>query len=324
MENRRKEFARLLVRHLERGTHPRGNPDLPVEKRGPWTDRQFAEAIIKGSMTGGGSIRRSVSYWRKGRSLPIQNIETIYRIFFGVPPNPAYAGLLQAFRDAYQRAYGEGKTGGQYHDMNEGLQFGLPIPTLADLNKVYDFDLDSYGAVGSIDRDLFKEWWLAYPEGFLCAYDEAEPVAVTGLFPVTEEWARSFVRRQVSEHDLRAPVIEAATGQFWYFSGISSSTKLQGLHSVLPCIIGFALQRWVDNNCELPKDQRLLVVAEAASPEGKHLLHKYFGFQLASPSIDEHQAARYRKSITMNEIETVVLQSPFLMRCRDLARRRGK
>jgi hypothetical protein len=324
MENRRKEFARLLVWHLERGTNPSGKPDLPVEKRGPWSDRQFAEAIIGTGTDGGSTIRRSVSHWRKGRSLPEKNLPTIQRIFFGMPPDPAYDRLRQDFQDAYLRARDEGKGRGVYHDMDTRLQFGLPIPTLGDLNKVYDFDLDAYGAVGSIGRDLFKEWWLAYPEGFLCAYDGAEPVAVTGLFPVTEAWARSFVRRQVSEHDLRTPVIAASAGHCWYFSGISSSTNLQGLHSVLPCIIGFTLLRWLENDYDLPKDQRLQVVAEAASPEGKHLLHKYFGFQLASPAISEDQAARYRKQITMREIESVVLKSPFLMRCRELARRLGK
>ena len=102
-----------------------------------------------------------------------------------------------------------------------------PIATCETLERVYAFDEHSYDiaagrACANIPLALFKEWWIACPTGFLCAFGGDEPQAVIGLFPVSDAWARDFLAYRKSERELRAGDIAASNRRTWYFSGLSS------------------------------------------------------------------------------------------------------
>lgn len=329
MGSDRDAFFKLLNHHLARGTNPAGDPGLDVERRGPWSNNDLAVEIRRKMNPDDevGVTYRAIRHWRSGRSLPIRTILELRQIFFGRDKKsvaPAYAAMDQSFATAFEKAKAEAAANARKGNMNDRLQFALPIPSLHDLQAVFDFDFDSYDTVGSIDWGLFQGWWQAYSEGFLATYDGTRPVAVTGLFPVTESWCADFLARAKSESDLDPDTIREAVkakSGYWYFSGISSSTDLSGLRSPLACLIGHTLLRWLLNNPDYPPDQRITVVAEGASKPGRELLRKFFDFQLVSPRTDENSEARYRKYVTINYVKRYLSNDALLRRCKDLGER---
>jgi formylglycine-generating enzyme required for sulfatase activity len=91
----RLRFAALLAGHLARGTRP------AKAKGEPWTDAAFAAEVESSREENDFVSPRSVSNWRKGKSLPAE-IEPILRALFGPTDRHAEARavLFEAFRAA--------------------------------------------------------------------------------------------------------------------------------------------------------------------------------------------------------------------------------
>src|SRR5438477_162459 len=132
------------------------------------------------------------------------------------------------------------------------LTFGVRIEDEAVLEKVYNVDrhsyVDEHGRATVVPFERFREWWREFPSGFSCAFEDAEPVAVVGLFPVTQDWGKKFLHYEADELDLSKNVINCSAGTSWYLSGLSTNRKLRNLSTHLPCILGFALVNWIRVN----------------------------------------------------------------------------
>lgn len=193
------------------------------------------------------------------------------------------------------------------------------------LRTVYDFDENAYVddegvRVQNIPYTLFEEWWTAFPNGFLAAFQGDSPVAVIGLFPVTEEWAADFIARRVTEFDLNATVIKKSSRKFWYFSGISSNVPGAGLRTHLPNILGFGILEWLRLNLNAIRKKDLVIVAEGTSPVGEHLLHDLFRFELRNTARAIGEYPRFSKKTTVPAVKNMLLGHGYFAKCHALHR----
>lgn len=198
-----------------------------------------------------------------------------------------------------------------------------PITTREMLARVYAFDEHSYetaaGRAGAnIPFALFTEWWRACPTGFLCAFRGAEPLAVIGLFPVSEAWARGFLQYATSERELRAGDIAASNRRTWYFAGLSANGRPGRLGTQLPCVLGHALLRWSQINVRTIGGDAVTIVAEGTTPIGEKLLRGVFALDGPPDSLGGAQRPRFKATFDMAAIRRRLIESPFFARCRDL------
>ena len=83
-------FGQVLIRHMDRGTRPDGDPAKPGRR---WTGMALAHAC--------GVSDRAVRAWRSD-DYPPEDIETLERVLFG--DKPAYAVWKSELRDTWSRA----------------------------------------------------------------------------------------------------------------------------------------------------------------------------------------------------------------------------
>jgi hypothetical protein len=198
-----------------------------------------------------------------------------------------------------------------------------PIATLDMLERVYAFDKNSYGiaadlASANIPFPLFREWWDAFPTGFLCASRRGEPYVVLGLFPVTHAWATQFLEYQTSESELRADVIKGSNRRTWYFSGLSSKTRLGHVGGHLPCVLGRAMLKWAQINEQAIGGDVITLVAEGTTPIGAKLLGRLLGLESLVRLDDSRQKPRFKATTDLSAIRHLLVESPFFRRCRGL------
>ena len=140
----------------------------------------------------------------------------------------------------------------------EARQFkpAKPICRRSPLQAVYDFDGPAYvdgsgSQYENISFSKFVEWYEAYDEGFLCAFEQLgpyeDPIAVMGLFPVTETWADDFLSYRLDEKELCHRTITKANRRTWYFSGLSSRQS-----SIVSPFAGTFRLFWATGFCDGP------------------------------------------------------------------------
>jgi len=95
---RRRRFAELLSKHLTNGTRP------ATEAGEPWTDSAFAAEVHSQRETNDFVSPRSVSNWRKAKSVPAA-IDPILRALFG--PGQRHAQARDELRTAFLAARAE-------------------------------------------------------------------------------------------------------------------------------------------------------------------------------------------------------------------------
>jgi hypothetical protein len=188
------------------------------------------------------------------------------------------------------------------------------------LRSVYQFDENAYvddegSQVKNIPYALFEKWWLAFPTGFLCAFLDNQIIAVIGLFPVTEQWARDFLARKTSEFELSEAVIRKSSRKFWYFSGISSNVKGAGLQTHLPNILGFGILEWARFNLKSIGKKPVMIVSEGTSPVGEHLLHDLFRFDLQNAATLAGEYPRFSKETDLTKIKRLLLEHRYFSKC---------
>jgi hypothetical protein len=194
----------------------------------------------------------------------------------------------------------------------------LTIAKCRLLERIYAFDERSYVGDGNdrsenIPFGLFQEWWKALPTGFIGAFHKGEPVAVIGMFPVTQAWADGFLQHRVSELELTGRTIEEASAirRTWYFSGLSSSIKTKALKSRLPCFLGQAILRWMRKNANLIRGSEIVIVAEGATPIGKKILSNgRFGFE-PFPAPGGQEKPRFSLTTTLAKVRRLLVEDRF-------------
>ncbi len=200
---------------------------------------------------------------------------------------------------------------------------------MAVLEQVYDFDEKAYlhrlSGIESIPRDLFLEWWYAHPTGFLCTLEGGRPIAVVGLFPVTEDWSNRFLTHQTSECELRAATIRLGAvegretpGTHWYLSGLSSISRGRSTSISLPRLLGFSLLRWLNLSQDLIGAKDITIAAEASTPIGEKLLRQYFGFCSEGQTQGTARHRRFWKRTGTQQIIKLLGDDPLFKRCADL------
>lgn len=195
-----------------------------------------------------------------------------------------------------------------------------PIATSDILECVYAFDEHAYGITAdltgaNIPFPLFREWWDAFPTGFLYASSGGEPYVVIGLFPVTDAWARQFLEYRTNERDLRADAIRGATRRTWYFSGLSSNPRLGRLGVYLPCILGRAMLKWAQINAHVIGGDSITMVAEGTTSIGARLLGRLLPLELQWPSDHSRRKSRIKATTDLAGVRRLLVENPFFMRC---------
>jgi len=311
------DFFFQLEMHMRRGTCP----GLPLGEKGePWTQEDLAEALAVADSRSSelnpklvDSYRKSVNNWMHARNVPSsRSCARLCRILFG--NTKAEERLRKAFWAKWEKAWGA--RGVPKHEM----QFGVPIKDEEALRAVYAFDEEAYDEVPNISFQQFEQWWRAYPNGFLASTRDGAPFAVTGLFPVTVDWATAFLRQDLREDDLSADTILEARCEepalYWYYSGISAKLAACGLESNLPAILGFGLLQWLHAVEDSDYDGRFVFVAEGTTDIGAKLLQN-FGFQLEAAERGG-QKPRFRARTTAEAVRRLLREGPFFARCTPL------
>jgi len=216
------------------------------------------------------------------------------------------------------------------HPLEAKMTFAKQIPNGQILRQVYRFDEQAYGkqiaadelpadAPNNISLSQFENWWRAFPPGFLYSSKHNTPIAVVGMFPVTEAWAAQFVNRQVSEFDLSPDIIRAAkegARTHWYFSGISATEEGRGIY--LPRVLGHALLEWVRFNAGAIGDRKITVVSEGTTQIGQELLANLAQFELASAPSSPLEKPRYILLTSVEEVKRVLKRKPFFVSSKGL------
>ena len=187
------------------------------------------------------------------------------------------------------------------------------------LRKVYDFDdyhEDDGSGVENISFELFQAWYQAYSTGFLyhCPSKKSEISAVTGFFPVSDEWADDFLARRVNEGQLSGKIIgDAYQDQpclTWYYSGLSAkeATKVKGIRSYLPKIVGYSLIAWARRESHSIGRQRIRIVSEGATTIGERILERWFKVPAAGkPPASIEEQPRFEIFLTLDQIKNFLL-----------------
>jgi len=311
-----KNFSEQLAAHLKFGTRPSGDPYV----RGlPWLEEEFIEQLSKVSGIDTASVKKNLGHWLGGKSCTSRSCECITRVLFG--ENPAYAKWKHAFRLAVVIQRRDAKSPSSASDQND-FDFSVPITDLGTLKFVYKFDEDSYvDASGAkttdIPFELFREWWEAFPHGFLCTLEDQVPVAVIGCFPVTKRWATSFLAGRVSEFGLNRKIIQESDSTHWYLSGLSKD-QLMELSTNLPRILGHALIGWARIIASRVGNRDITIVSEGTTEIGQRLLRDNFRFTLERPAISAGEEPRFSTRTNVDQIRHILTNLDFFSRYADL------
>lgn len=127
-------FARLLERHLARGTRHNTTPEKPGR---PWKIKEFSDQCGVGE--------RKVRMWKRGARPQHHRYLKIVELLFGKNPADVYAGWFQEFQDAYA-ALGESD--------RRTTRFNAPNAFAA------------YGTGGSPPIEMPEEIWDCYEKLF--------------------------------------------------------------------------------------------------------------------------------------------------------------
>ena len=204
--------------------------------------------------------------------------------------------------------------------------FGVPIAKRRVLEQVYRFDEYAYvdedkQTTQDISPELFEDWWNAFRNGFLCAFQDDKPVAVVGLFPVTETWSSDFLKYRVSEHDLSGAIINEAKKSactHWYLSGLSSAMKPRTLSKHLPRILGYALLAWMRFNACSIGTRNIVIASEGTTTIGEKLLCDLFKFKLADHKMPAGGKPRFSTETNLDQIKNILTKHRFFLSCPDL------
>jgi hypothetical protein len=330
----RTPFPKLFNWLMENGLRPQsvfGKSGLP------WTESELAAELCTTynrlyrskkddfEMTGEESIRKNLQNWRQGKTACRQAFwRPLELVFLGEGTNRTLDKLRIILRRALQQNWDARKS------KAFGQQYGKQITSEKLLRQVYSFDEFAYFEDGSAGGDdipysLFKEWWAAYPPGFLYSTTKSTNLvsAVTGMFPVPKKWALEFLDRKTDEFGLSGELIGKAREfdppLYWYFSGLAAEKKqtLTSLRSHLPNILGFSMLVWLRDTRQSIVDRTITIVSEGSTMLGERLLSDHFGFPIVAPSIADTKP-RFRKTTSVAQIKNILLKDKFFKHCLEL------
>jgi hypothetical protein len=297
-------FPDLLRQYMDEGLC--GDPSrAPAEQR--WNVTTLATELVRLSRDRHRrgyveTVKRNVRDWRVGRKSCQQKwLVLLCAVFFASGDDPRKRKLEKAQQD-FDRAR---------RDPTRRLDFGIQVTDPKILRLVYDFDEKAYivdkdEIVQDIPWPLFRAWWEAYRPGFLCAFKRELPIAVLGLFPITEQYHEDFMAGKVSEFDLTPEIIREASRPgaprlWWYLSGLSWKGN-RGIKKYLPRLIAKSMCQWIRNNARYIEHRNIQIVSEGATPSGEALLNKRFGFELVSSQMNNSEKPRFNLVTNVEEI----------------------
>jgi hypothetical protein len=204
-----------------------------------------------------------------------------------------------------------------------------PILAAKLLQIVYDFDNHAYvdgtgDEYENISFSKFAEWYEAYDEGFLCAFEQLgpyeEPIAVMGLFPVTETWAKDFLSYRLDERELSHRTITEANKRTWYFSGLSSrqSGMANALRRNFSSFLGHGILRWASNNAATIGRDEIVIIAEGTTVHGQDLLER---LNFKREAVKLGHKPRYKLKTSLSDIRQALTEHSYFKDCAGLSER---
>jgi len=194
-----------------------------------------------------------------------------------------------------------------------------PIASPEELREVYDFDENAYEDrqqqhVDNIPFETFEEWWNAWPDGFVAAFDDGVPVCVIGVFPVTREWAEGLLRREYDEKSLHHESIAKSDRTIWYLSGISAKTPGgEGLHSAMPILLTHTLVQWYLRNHDVLDRTPVRVISVGVSRMGVKLLER-IGFMPTVRARTAKEFPIFTREVSRDRMLRFLNENPLLNR----------
>lgn len=194
-----------------------------------------------------------------------------------------------------------------------------PIASPEELREVYDFDENAYADrndqhVDNIPFETFEEWWNAWPDGFIAAFDDGEPVCVIGVFPVTRAWAEGLLRREHDEKNLHHDSIAEADRTIWYLAGISAkSPGGEGLHSAVPVLLTHTLVQWYLKNRDVLDRTPIRIISVGVSRMGVKLLER-IGFLPAVRAKAAGEFPIFSREVSRDRLLRFLNENPLLSR----------
>ncbi|HZL30140.1 MAG TPA: hypothetical protein VFC54_03650 [Pseudolabrys sp.] len=190
-----------------------------------------------------------------------------------------------------------------------------PARSRQEIQAIYEFDEEAYGHGENISKELFYEWWNAYRDGFIAAYQNGNPVAVVGFFPVTEAFYQLLLSGKVSERDLTGEIIGKADGTHWYLSGISVKNRKKSLSRVLGRLICQSAQLWYDKHGEALVKKSINIVSVGTTKEGRDILED-LRFSPGKTD-DDGSDPIYSREVTRDRLLSFMIESPYCKGCLD-------